>query len=151
MKKTLSILSILSLISITQTAFAEIGYVDYAYISKNYPLAVQYNNNLKNKVQSIQNYAKQKDVQVSAAKTKEEKDKIRREGISQVQSQQKELSNLRTKYESELTSKVRSASETIRVQKKLDMIIKADARVTGGVNCTNDVLNLLKAQNTKKR
>ena len=37
-----------------------------------------------------------------------------------------------------------AAAEKVRVQKKLDMIVKKDARVAGGVNCTNDVLNILK-------
>ena len=101
---------------------------------------------MKNKSQSIRTYAKQKDNQVAKAKTAAEKEKIRKEGISQVQLKQKEYSSLRTRYENELNSKVQAAAEKVRVQKKLDAIIKADARVTGGVDCTSAVLTVLKQQ-----
>ena len=139
MKKVLSSLMVIGIFSLAQAAFAQIGYVDYSYISKNYPLAQKYSQTLKNKSQSIRTYAKQKDNQVAKAK-------IRKEGISQVQLKQKEYSSLRTRYENELNSKVQAAAEKVRVQKKLDAIIKADARVTGGVDCTSAVLTVLKQQ-----
>ena len=144
MKKVLSSLMVIGIFSLAQAAFAQIGYVDYSYISKNYPLAQKYSQTLKNKSQSIRTYAKQKDDQVAKAKTAAEK--IRKEGISQVQLKQKEYSSLRTRYENELNSKVQAAAEKVRVQKKLDAIIKADARVTGGVDCTSAVLTVLKQQ-----
>ena len=81
---------------------------------------------------------------MKAAKTQAEKAKIRKEGIAQVQAKQKEVISLKQKYEAELEAKVAAAAEKVRVQKKLDMIVKKDARVAGGVNCTNDVLNILK-------
>lgn len=144
MKKILSLLSVISILTISNAAFAAVGYVDYSYISKNYPLAQKYTQTLKTKNAAIVTYAKQKDAQVKAAKTNAEKEKIRKEGIAQVQLKQKEVISLKQKYEAELEAKVSAAAEKVRVQKKLDMIVKKDARVAGGVNCTNDVLNILK-------
>ena len=133
MKKILSLLSVISILTVSNAAFAAIGYVDYGYISKNYPLAQKYSQTLKNKSQSIRTYAKQKDNQVAKAKTAAEKEKIRKEGISQVQLKQKEYSSLRTRYENELNSKVQAAAEKVRVQKKLDAIIKAAENICKSV------------------
>lgn len=145
MKKILSVLSVLSILTITQASFAEgIGYVDYSYISANYSLAQKYNNTLKTKAQAIKTYASNQDEKIKSVPTKLEKDKLRKEGLNQVRAKQKELNSLRAQYETELTSKVQMASEQVRLSKKLDMIIKADARVTGGIDCTKEVLNALK-------
>ena len=43
-----------------------------------------------------------------------------------------------------MTKKVIAAAEQVRTAKKLDVIIKKDIRVSGGVDCTQDVLNILK-------
>lgn len=144
MKKILTSIITASVFCMAQAAFAQVGFVDYSYISKNYPLAQKYSQTLRNKSQSIRTYAQQKDAQVAKAKTQAEKDRIRKEGISQVQLKQKEYSSLRTRYENELNTKVQAAAEKVRVQKKLDMIIKKDERVTGGVDCTSAVLTILK-------
>lgn len=145
MKKILSLLSVLSVLSVAQASFAAgMGYVDYSYISNNYPLAQKYNNTLKVKAQAIKTYAKNQDEKIKAVPTKLEKDKLRKEGLNQVRAKQNELNSLRAQYENELTTKVQIASEQVRVNKNLDMIIKADARVTGGVDCTKEVLNALK-------
>lgn len=149
MKKIILLLiSVFLIFAMSNTAFAAIGYVDYGYISKNYPLAQKYTQTLKSKSDAIVNYAKQKDSQVKAAATASEKEKIRKEGIAQVQTKQKELKTLKERYETELNSKVTAAAEKVRIQKGLDMIVKKDARVTGGVNCTNEILTILKSQNT---
>lgn len=150
MKKIFGLISVLMVLQTAQAAFAEVGYVDYSYISKNYPLAVKYNSTLKSKSQAIRTYAEQKDAQVAKAQTQAEKQKIKKEGIAQVQLKQQELNTLRAKYENELNSNVRAASEQVRVKKNLDMIIKGDARITGGVNCTNDVLMILKSQSAAR-
>ena len=144
MKKILSILSVVSILAISNAAFAQVGYIDYGYISKNYPLAQKYTQTLKTKNAAIVTYAKQKDNEVKAAKTNAEKEKIKKEGIAQVKLKQKEVVSLKQKYEAELEAKVAAAAEKVRVQKKLDMIVKKDARVAGGVNCTNEVLSILK-------
>ncbi len=149
MKKILGLLTVFSVFIISNPAFADVGYVDYAYISKNYPLAQQYTQTIKNKNTSIVNFAKQKDAQIKAASTTAEKEKIKKEAVSQVQTKQNEVRNLKVKYETELNAKVTAAAEKVRVQKNLDMIIKKDARVTGGVNCTNEVLTILKSQSGK--
>ncbi len=145
MKKFLNVLSIISVLAVAQASFAAVGYVDYGYISKNYPLAQKYSANIKAKSNAIKTYAENQDKKINAAQTKAQKDKLRSEGLNQVKTKQQEIINLRKQYESELSANVVRASEQVRARKNLDMIIKADARVTGGVNCTMDVLNILKS------
>ena len=79
-----------------------------------------------------------------AAKTEAEKKAIRNESVKQVRIKQQDYAATRNRYENELTAKVVAAAERVRVAKKLDVIIKKDSRVTGGVDCTLDVLNALK-------
>ena len=61
MKKILASLFTISILTVSNAAFAAIGYVDYSYISKNYPLAQKYTQTLKTKNTAIMTYAKQKD------------------------------------------------------------------------------------------
>ena len=60
MKKILASLFTISILTVSNAAFAAIGYVDYSYISKNYPLAQKYTQTLKTKNAAIVTYAKQK-------------------------------------------------------------------------------------------
>lgn len=144
MKKMLSILAIMFAFGFTNAAMAEVGYVDYSAISNNYALAQKYTAELDRKLDSIRTYAQQQDTKIKAAKSKDEAEKIKKEALKQVELKQKEYNTLRNKYELDLTSKVMGAAEKVRASKKLDIIIKRDGRVAGGVDCTTDVLNILK-------
>ncbi len=123
---------------------AGIGYVDYAKVSTSYPLAKQYTQALDKKVAAIKAYAEAQDKKIATAKTDAERKAIRNESVKQVRAKQQDYAVTRNKYEAELTAKVVAAAERVRVAKKLDIIIKKDSRVTGGVDCTLDVLNALK-------
>ena len=146
MKKTImTALLALALVAGINTSFAAgIGYVDYAKVSTSYPLAKQYTQELDKKVAAINAYAEAQDKKILAAKTDAEKRAIRNESVKQVRAKQQDYATTRNKYENILTQKVVAAAEKVRVAKKLDIIIKKDSRVTGGVDCTLDVLNALK-------
>ena len=146
MKKTImTALLALALVAGINTSFAAgIGYVDYAKVSTSYPLAKQYTQELDKKVAAIKAYAEAQDKKILAAKTDAEKRAIRNESVKLVRAKQQDYATTRNKYENILTQKVVAAAEKVRVAKKLDIIIKKDSRVTGGVDCTLDVLNALK-------
>lgn len=48
------------------------------------------------------------------------------------------------KYEADLNKKIGAAAETVRVQKKLDVILNKDNVVAGGVDVTAAVMQILK-------
>ncbi len=145
MKKTV-ITALLALVCACgiNASFAAIGYVDYGKVSTDYPLAKRYTAELDKKVAAIRTYTQAQDKKIAAAKTDAEKKAIGTESLKQLQLKQKDYVATRTRYENELTAKVVAAAEKVRVAKKLDIIIKKDSRVTGGVDCTLDVLNALK-------
>ena len=145
MKKTImtAILTLICALSMN-ASFAAIGYVDYGKVSTDYPLAKRYAAELDKKVAEIKAYTQAQDKKILAAKTDAEKKAIGTESLKQLQLKQKDYVATRTRYENELTAKVVAAAEKVRVAKKLEIIIKKDSRVTGGVDCTLDVLNALK-------
>ena len=143
MKKVL--LSILAFMFFTLSANAAgVGVVNYDEISKNYSVAKRYNADLNNRVNAIKNLTKQKQKAVDEAKTNAEKTKLKKEALAQIEAKQKEYVQIRDRYEIELTKKINAAVETVRVQKKLDVVINSGAVITGGVNITKDVLAILK-------
>ncbi len=146
MKKAImtALLALGVLASANASFAAGIGYVDYAKVSTNYPLAKQYTQTLDKKVAAIKAYAEAQDKKIATAKTDAERKAIRAESVKQVRAKQQDYAVTRNKYEAELTAKVVAAAEKVRVAKKLDIIVKKDSRVTGGVDCTLDVLNALK-------
>ncbi len=151
MKKIFFTALIFIISNMFHSVFAQIGYVNYADLSENYPLAKKYNENLKLKNASIINYARQQDALIAKASTNEEKLRIKSSAMIEVGIKQSELKKLRKKYETELISKVKTASEIVRAQKKLDAIVKSDLILSGGVDCTNDVLNVLRIQGAASR
>jgi len=143
MKKVL--LSMLAFMFFTLSANAAgVGVVNYDEISKNYSVAKRYNADLNNRVNAIKNLTKQKQKAVDEAKTNAEKTKLKKEALAQIEAKQKEYVQIRDRYEIELTKKINAAVETVRVQKKLDVVINSGAVITGGVNITKDVLAILK-------
>ncbi len=145
MKKTIitALIALVSMISIN-ASFAAIGYVDYGKVSTDYSLAKRYAAELDKKVAAIKAYTTAQDKKITAAKTAAEKKAIGTESMKQLKIKQQDYVATRARYENDLTAKVVAAAEKVRVAKKLDIIIKKDSRVTGGVDCTLDVLNALK-------
>lgn len=146
MKKTVVTMLLAAVVTFGANASfaAGIGYVDYSRVSTQYSLAKKYSADLDKKVADIKSYADAQQKRANAAKTAAEKKTITEAAVKQVRLKQQQYITARNNYEKELTSKVVAAAEKVRVSKNLDIIIKKDMRVTGGVDCTTDVLNILK-------
>ena len=143
MKKT--VLSILCFMCVTLASNAAgIGYINYDVVSKNYSLAKKYTTDLNNKVNAIKNYTTQKDKEVNNAKTAAQKATIRKTALAEIEKKQKDYLATRQKYEIDLTKKINAAAETVRVQKKLDVILNKDSVTAGGIDVTQAVLSILK-------
>ena len=79
-----------------------------------------------------------------SAKTPAEKKAIADASVKEIRARQQQYAAALNKYEAELTQKVVAASEKVRAAKGLDIIITKSTRVTGGVDCTADILKNLK-------
>ncbi len=143
-KKTVIAAALALGLSVGTANAAGIGYVDYNKVSTTYSLAKKYTAELDAKIVAIENYAKAQQAKANAAKTAAEKKTITDAAVKQVRAKQKEYADTRNKREQELTQKVVAAAEKVRISKNLDIIIKKDSRVTGGIDVTADVLNILK-------
>lgn len=143
MKK--AILSILCFTCVTLASNAAgVGYINYDTVSTNYSLAKKYTNDLNNKVNAIRNYTNQKDKEVGNAKTTAQKAAIKKTALAEIEKKQKDYLATRKKYEADLNKKIGAAAETVRVQKKLDVILNKDNVVAGGVDVTAAVMQILK-------
>lgn len=143
MKKT--ILSVLCFMFLTLASNAAgIGYVNYDTISKTYPLAKRYTNDLNNKVNGIKKYTKQKEAEVNKAQSAAQKANIRKAALAEIERRQKDYLATRDRYELDLTKKINAAVEKVRVQKKLDIVLNKTSVVAGGVDITQSVLAILK-------
>jgi len=140
MKKILLTLSVL----LAANCFAAVGYVDYTYIYKNLPISKSYQQRIDTKASEVRNYNLQTQNLMKTQTTAELKAKVRDSRKENLYKLEKEYIDLRYKQEAVVKEKVAKAADIIRAQKGLDMIIDKKSRVSGGVDCTQDILKAIK-------
>ena len=142
MKKILIILSLLLTPMIAQAS--GVGYINYEYVYLNLPISKEYQKKIDAKVAQLRSYEKATQAQVSAQKDIEKKSQIiktRKTGLTKIQN---EYLALKEEQQKIIISKVKTASDIVLTQKKLDIIINSKLRVSGGVDCTLDVMKAIK-------
>ena len=143
MKKIITAI-FLSLFCITNVIAAEIGYIDYAKVVDNYSLAKKYKKELNSKTDSLKIYVNQQETKIKNAKTQEEKQALQKAAYKEIENRQKDYITSKENKEKEVINNIKKASEKIRVKKNLDIILKKDMTVTGGIDCTPDVIEELR-------
>jgi len=142
MKKLFLTLAMLVAFTISAQA-ATVGYVDYVKVIEGYPLAQKYKKELESKATSVKTYLDQKEAEVRKTSDPAAQKKIRDVALAEIDKKQKDYATTKVAREKEIDTKIRQAAEKVRIQKKLEVMVKYDAVVTGGTDCTQDVLNLL--------
>ena len=74
---------------------------------------------------------------------------MQEEAIKELKTREAEFAKLKASNEQELSKNVREAIQKVRAEKKLDMIVDASQVYAGGVDCTDDVINVLNATTAK--
>ncbi|GBF23344.1 outer membrane protein [Candidatus Gastranaerophilus sp. (ex Termes propinquus)] len=120
------------------------GYVNYSKIVESYPLAQRYKKELDDKAQSLKKYLDQQEEELKKAKDQTAQQAVRKRALAEVEKRQKDYISTKTAREGEIEKKIKDASEQVRQSKKLDIIVKEESVVSGGVDCTADVIKLLK-------
>lgn len=143
MKKVIFSILCFTCVTLASNA-AGVGYINYDTVSSNYSLAKKYTSDLNNKVNAIRNYTNQKDKEVGNAKTAAQKASIKKAALAEIEKKQKDYLATRQRYEADLNKKIAAAAETVRVQKKLDVVLNKDYVVAGGVDVTAAVMQILK-------
>lgn len=142
--KKIIILAVLSLFCVTNVFAAGIGYIDYNKVVNEYSLAKKYKKELDSKATTLKNYVNQQEQKIKNAQTKEEKQSIQKLTYKEIENKQKDYINYKETKEKEVINNIQKASEKIRTKKGLDIILKKDMTVTGGINCTPDVIEELR-------
>lgn len=144
MKKILLFLSLAVVLSSVETFASGVGYVDYNYIYKNWSVSKQYTKQIEAKATAIKKYNEDTKKAVAAKQTTEEKQAYvnsRKAGYEKLRG---EYTNLKNKQQTELMTKVKTASDVVLKQKELDIIVDRRVWVAGGVDCTTDILKAIK-------
>ena len=121
-----------------------VGYVDYSVIYKELPISKQLQKQIDLKAQAVRDYNQATKTQLSSKKTEAEKEQVRTLRKAQLIKLEKEYIELRYKQEAVVKAKVKTASDIVLSQKKLDIIIDKKMQVSGGVDCTSDILKAIK-------
>ena len=142
--KKIIIAAVLSLFCITNVFAADIGYIDYNKVVGQYSLATKYKKDLNTKAENLKNYVDQQEVKIKNAKTKEEKQAIQKAMYKEIENKQKDYINYKSVKEREVINNIQKAAEKVRIKKDLEIILKKDMTVTGGIDCTPDVVEELR-------
>ena len=121
-----------------------VGYISYEYIYQKLPISKEYQKKIDAKTSQIKAYEKATLTQVDNEKDLEKKSQIikaRKEGLVKLQ---KEYLTLKEEQKNVILQKVKTASDIVLAQKGLDIIINSKIQVTGGVDCTLDVMKVIK-------
>lgn len=134
----------LSMLFFANSCFAAVGYVDYSVIYKNLPISQQYQKRIDTKATEVRSYNLQTQTLSKAQTTPEAKAKVIESRKTNLYKIEKEYIDLRYKQEAVVKEKTAAASEIVRAQKGLDMIVDKKSRIAGGVDCTQEVLRAIK-------
>ncbi len=121
-----------------------VGYIDYGVIYKTLPISIQYQNKIEAKAKEITNYNKTTKNLIATKKTPQEQSQVIKDRRAGQVKLQEEYLTLKQKHQQIVVQKVKTASNIVVAQKKLDIIINDRLRVSGGVDCTQDVLKAIK-------
>ena len=140
MKKILFLGALMLLIT---PAFAAVGYVDYNVIYQKLPISKSYQTKIDAKAEAVRKY-NQETKSMLEGKTFEQRQQINNSRKENLYKIEREYINLRYKQQEVVTAKVKAAADSVLVSKKLDAIVDKKSVISGGVDCTNDILKAIK-------
>lgn len=139
------ILSLFFVLAMVQATYAAgVGYVDYTYIYKNLPLVKKYISQLDAKAQEVKKYNLATKQLIEAQKTTEAKTKVRQSRRAGLDKLEDDYINLKKQMDDMIRAKVKTASDIVISQKKLDAILDKRFVITGGIDCTQEVFKAIK-------
>lgn len=143
MKKFSILLAALVFGIMNSAAYAEVGYVNYATIIQNYPLAKKAFGELEKKQKSIKEYVMQKEIEYLKAGNSNQK-ALKEQTLKDLQAKEAEFNKLKQQKETEISGEIKKAIDAVREEKKLEMVLDSKFVHSGGTDVTSDVINKLK-------
>lgn len=133
-------------LSITTSANAEVGYLDYQKVLENYPVAQQAVKEIDAKGLELQQYMLEKEKQYKSLDTPLKKQNFETQTATELRTRQDALYKLRTDKETQILNQVQAAAKAVMVAQKLDAILSDQVVFVGGVDVTNLIIQKLKGQ-----
>lgn len=130
--------------SISTSANAEVGYLNYQKILDNYPAAQQAVKEIDAKGLELQQYMLEKEKQYKSLDTPLKKQNFESQTMTELKTKQEALYKLRSEKESQILNQIQTAAKAIMVSQKLDAILSDQVIFVGGVDITDLVIQKLK-------
>jgi len=148
-KKFIIMVSVVCFMAISNiSAFAQqIGYVDTAKILSSYDKAQEFEADQKVKQAELQKYIAEARKNIKAAKTQTEAKNLESKYSKELDVKKDEYSKQLAKDWELIQKTVIDAIKTAAASKKIDVVFKKESLLTGGIDLTPDVLNILAPSN----
>lgn len=131
-------------LTIGNSVKAEVGYIDYARVLENYPLAQQAVKDLDAKGLELQQFMLEKEKQYKGLSTPLQKQNFETQTANELKAKQETLARLQQEKEAQILQRVQAAARNVMVAQKLDAILSDQVVFVGGVDITDQVLQQLK-------
>ena len=150
MKKINFILSVLVIIFCTNlNAFAgTIGYADFDKVLNEYSFARNAYKEIDNKSAELRQYALDKDKQFKSIESPLQKKTFEDQVQKEFAAKAEKINTLTAQKEKTIRDNVLAACKSVAVSKKLDAVVDSAVIYAGGVDVTNDIIQIL---NTPKK
>ncbi|MBD5401663.1 OmpH family outer membrane protein [bacterium] len=133
-------------VSISTSANAEVGFLNYQKVLENYPAAQQAVKEIDAKGLELQQYMLEKEKQYKNLDTPLKKQNFESQTASELKTKQEALYKLRVDKETQIMTQVQNAAKSVMVAQKLDAILADQVIFVGGVDVTDLIIQKLKGQ-----
>ena len=130
--------------AISNSAKAEVGYIDYQKVLENYPAAQQAVKDIDAKTLELQQYMLEQEKQYKNLTTPLQKQNFQTQVENNVRTKQEAIVKMQRDKETQILTKIQTIAKSIMVSQKLDAVLSDQVVFVGGVDITDLVIQQLK-------
>lgn len=128
----------------TNSANAEVGYIDYQRVLENYPAAKTAVKEIDAKSLELQQYMLEQEKQYKNLSTPLQKQNFENQIANTLKTKQEALVKLQRDKEAQILTQIQTAAKAVMVAQKLDAVLSDQVVFVGGVDITDQVIAKLK-------
>lgn len=132
------------ILSFTNSANAEVGYIDYQRVLENYPAAQAAVKEIDAKTLEIQQFMLEQEKQYKNLSTPLQKQNFETQTANTLKAKQEALMKLQRDKETQIQNQIQAVAKSIMAAQRLDAILSDQVVFVGGVDITDQVISKLK-------
>lgn len=132
------------ILSFTNSANAEVGYIDYQRVLENYPAAQAAVKEIDAKTLEIQQFMLEQEKQYKNLSTPLQKQNFETQTANTLKAKQEALMKLQRDKETQIQNQIQTVAKSIMAAQRLDAILSDQVVFVGGVDITDQVISKLK-------